>query len=281
MNANSKPKTSTVRYWLRDSAEQLADANIPSALLDAEIILAHTLRKSRTWIHAHHEEPIDERILDIADARLRLRLDRTPIAYIIGHKEFYSRLFKVTPSVLIPRPESEALIELLKTHLPETAKHLLDVGTGSGCLGITAKLEFPQLHVTLSDISRYALKVAEENAEKLNAEVTIIRSDLLSKLQSPNVKFDIIIANLPYVDKSWERSPETNTEPKLALFADNGGLALIYKLIQQIPFSIAPSGIVLLEADPAQHSAIIQYAAAHDLRHAATSNYALVFEAAG
>ena len=101
-------KTYPIRIWLRDAAEQLASVGIPSALLDAEIILAHTLRKSRTWLHAHGDETINIRDLEIANARLDLRLDRTPIAYIIGHKEFYSRLFKVTPSVLIPRPESEA-----------------------------------------------------------------------------------------------------------------------------------------------------------------------------
>ncbi len=276
MIKQSSISNDSVRIWTRDAAEELASAGIASALLDAEIILAHTLRKSRTWLHAHSEDLIRVRELEIANARLALRLDRTPIAYIIGHKEFYGRLFKVTPSVLIPRPESEAIITLLKAHLPEKATRLIDVGTGSGCLGITAKLELPQLEVTLADISHHALKVAESNAQSLNAEVTIIRSDLLSKLEIQHSQFDILLANLPYVDPSWERSPETNAEPELALFASDGGLALIKRLLQQAPESLLPGGIIILEADPEQHAAIIDCASNYNIHHITTDGYAIV-----
>lgn len=277
MSANSKPKTLTVNQWLKDAAEELATIGITSALLDAEIILAHTLRKSRTWLHAHHNDPIDPREEDIANARLALRLDRTPIAYIIGHKEFYSRLFKVTPSVLVPRPESEAIIELLKKYLPADAKTLVDVGTGSGCLGITAKLELPQLTVTLADVSRHALKVAEENAAIQRADITVVHSDLLAAV--PGI-FDVIIANLPYVDASWERSPETQYEPELALFADDGGLALIGRLLDQLPSHLLPGGLVLLEADPEQHPTIIRQAKTVGFTHVTTDGYALLLQAA-
>jgi release factor glutamine methyltransferase len=272
MNENSKPKTLSSNAWLRDAADQLAEANIPSARLDAEIILAHTIRKSRTWIHAHGDENLTQRFIDIANARLDLRLDHTPIAYIIGHKEFYTRSFRVTPSVLIPRPESESIITLLKKHIPAGAKRLIDVGTGSGCLGITAKLELPELNVTLVDISRHALKVAENNAAALHADVTLIQSDLLA--QAPGI-FDAVIANLPYVDKTWERSPETDKEPGLALFADDNGLALIEQLLQQLPESLNPSTLVLLEADPTQHEAIITHATKLGLKHVETEGYAI------
>jgi release factor glutamine methyltransferase len=272
MNENSKPKTLSSNAWLRDAADQLAEANIPSARLDAEIILAHTIRKSRTWIHAHGDENLTQRFIDIANARLDLRLDHTPIAYIIGHKEFYTRSFRVTPSVLIPRPESESIITLLKKHIPAGAKRLIDVGTGSGCLGITAKLELPELNVTLVDISRHALKVAENNAAALHADVTLIQSDLLA--QAPGI-FDVVIANLPYVDKTWERSPETDKEPGLALFADDNGLALIEQLLQQLPESLNPSTLILLEADPTQHEAIITHATKLGLKHVETEGYAI------
>ncbi len=275
MSANSKLRISTVNTWLRDAAEELAAVGITSALLDAEIILAHTLRKSRTWLHAHHDDPLDPREYDIANARLALRLDRTPIAYIIGHKEFYSRLFKVTPSVLVPRPESEAVIELLKKYATKkSAATLVDIGTGSGCLGITAKLELPHLNVTLSDIDHRALVVAKANADLLGASVQCIRSDLLRSVPGT---FDIIIANLPYVDESWETSPETRYEPAGALFADNGGLALIESFLAQVPTHLAPHGLVLLEADPEQHGAIILSAASAGLSHEETSGYALAF----
>lgn len=263
----------TIKAWTKDAAEQLAEANIASALLDAEIILAHTLRRSRTWLHAHDDEPLSDREYEIAAARLALRSDRVPIAYIIGHKEFYGRIFKVTPSVLIPRPESETIIELLGQHLPANATRLIDVGTGSGCLGITAKLEHPELDVTLADISRHALTVARENARTLRADVAILRSNLLDQLPGT---CDIILANLPYVDRSWQRSPETDAEPALALFADHGGLALIERLVLQLPASLAPGGIALLEADPEQHAAIIELAARHGLHHRETRDYIVV-----
>ncbi|MDB5167994.1 MAG: putative Modification methylase, HemK family [Candidatus Saccharibacteria bacterium] len=267
MNENLPLKALVIRDWLRDAAGQLANAGISSAKLDAEIILSHTLRQSRTYLHAHDDELVSVRHVEIADARLQLRLDRTPIAYIVGHKEFYGRLFKVNPATLIPRPESETIITILKELTAQTAinlsqspPRLVDIGTGSGCLGITAKLEMPELEVTLVDVSRQALRVAETNAKELHAEVIMTRSDLLHSY--PFVA-DYIVANLPYVDPEWERSPETNYEPALALFAADDGLALINKLLQQAPLHLKSGGYILLEADPRQHAAIIKTAKGH------------------
>ncbi len=262
-----------INSWLRDAAEQLAGVGITTALLDAEIILAHTLRKSRTYLHAHGDEDMSLRELEIANARLDLRLDRVPIAYIIGHKEFYGRTFKVTPSVLVPRPESETIITLLDKYYTDDKTSLIDVGTGSGCLGITAKLEHPALEVTLADIDRHALKVAEQNAENLHAQVTTLRSDLLSS--APFV-YDYIIANLPYVDREWERSPETNQEPEIALFADDNGVALIYKLLDQTSSRLSTRGVLFVEADPYQHERIITYATKNGLSHIETVDYIIV-----
>jgi len=269
MNANLPPKMPAISAWLRSATAQLTAAAIPSAHLDAEILLAHTLKKSRTFLHAHGDEELDVRQIEIADARLALRLDRIPIAYIIGHKEFYGRLFRVTPATLIPRPETETIIELLKEivptmtpPLPHTTR-LVDVGTGSGCIGITAKLEFPELEVTLTDISRHALNVAAGNAKFLKADVTLTRSNLL--IDYPFTA-DFILANLPYVDTEWERSLETNFEPKLALFAENHGLALIYRLIDEAEIRCAKQGFTLLEADPRQHDDIIIYAKSRGFR---------------
>ncbi|OJU87933.1 protein-(glutamine-N5) methyltransferase, release factor-specific [Candidatus Saccharibacteria bacterium 49-20] len=255
----------TIQDWLSRATSQLTRADIPSARLDAELILSHTLREPRTWLHSHHDEPLESRQLEIANARLDLRLDRVPVAYIIGHKEFYGHPFKVTTATLIPRPESETLIELLDEALPKNERlivdrplRLVDVGTGSGNLGITAKLAHPELEVTLVDISRHALNVAEENAEALHAEVDTVQSDLLTSY--PFVA-DVIIANLPYVDIEWERSPETNHEPDSALFAPNNGLALIFELLIQTKEKLTLGGKLILEADPEQHKAIIKEAA--------------------
>lgn len=270
-----------IHEWIHEATHELVGVGIGTAKLDAELVLSHTLRKPRTWLHMYRDEELSDRHREIADARLSLRLDRVPLAYIIGHKEFYGRRFVVTPSVLIPRPESEALIELLKVLLPNTValpghtKRLVDVGTGSGCLGITAKLEFPELDVTLTDISKHALLVAQKNAKRLSAKVKTLVGDLLS---SYHLTPDIIVANLPYVDTTWERSPETEHEPAVALFSDDGGLLLIKKLIAQASDMLPVGGFLLLEADPEQHLPITQQAERGGLRHRQTKGYAICFE---
>lgn len=268
----------TIADWLRDSTSLLKGVGIESARLDAEIILAHTLKKPRTYLHAHTDEVVDRRTREIANARIDLRLDFTPIAYIIGHKEFYGRRFKVSTATLIPRPESETIIELLHEILPRNQSLLptrlsaIDVGTGSGCLGITAALEFPDLKMTLVDISRHALKIAEWNATQLGADVTLERGDLL---RGQAQKFDVIIANLPYVDPGWTVSPETNAEPEIALYAAKGGLALINQLLVQAVDLTRPGSILLLEADPRQHDAIIRECKTHGFNCIQTRGFIL------
>lgn len=264
-----------ISAWLIQATKRLKDIGIMSARLDAELLLANTLRRERTYLHAHLDEPIDPRRLDIAEARLDLRLDRVPLAYILGYKEFYGRRFTVTPSVLVPRPESEDMITLLleaSTHSLTGPHTLIDIGTGSGCLGITAKLELPQLSVTLADVSPQALAVAEKNAANLQAHVTFRQQSLLTQHVEP---LQYILANLPYVDTSWPTSPETRHEPPLALFAKDHGLALINDLIDQVPRHLLPGGTLLLEADPEQHPEIITRAKARGLRHHKTLGYCL------
>ena len=264
-----------ISEWLKIATKSLKTANIPSARLDAELILANTLRKNRTYLHAHLDEEIDPRRFDIANARLDLRLDRVPIAYILGYKEFYGRKFTVSPSVLIPRPESEDLISLfLELTVSEIAeKVLIDVGAGSGCLGITAKLERNNLSVILSDISKPALNIAEKNANALNADVHIQQQSLLNGQLKP---VDYIFANLPYVDKSWDVSPELQYEPDIALFAEDEGLKLILQLISQAPRCLTPEGLLFIEADPQQHNRIIDEAVKNGFVKERVLNYILV-----
>ena len=264
-----------ISEWLKIATKSLKTANIPSARLDAELILANTLRKNRTYLHAHLDEEIDPRRFDIANARLDLRLDRVPIAYILGYKEFYGRRFTVSPSVLIPRPESEDLISLfLELTASEIAeKVLIDVGAGSGCLGITAKLERSNLSVILSDISKPALNIAEKNANALNADVHIQQQSLLNGQLKP---VDYIFANLPYVDKNWDVSPELQYEPEIALFAEDEGLKLILQLISQAPRCLTPEGLLFIEADPQQHNRIIDEAVKNGFVKERVLNYILV-----
>jgi len=282
MNENSPQPALAIKDWLADATRQLVFASIPSARLDSELILSHTLRKNRPYIHAHDSDILTERQVEIANARLALRLERVPVAYIIGHKEFYGRQFRVSTATLIPRPESEALMELLKQAVPsnttllvEKPLRLVDVGTGSGILGITAKLLYPELSVVLTDVSRYALGIAEENAKSLDADVTLIKSDLL---EAYPFTADIIIANLPYVDAEWERSEETNHEPAEALFANNNGKALIFELLLQTQSKLASGGFIILEADPVQHADIISEAKKYGLVLSDRLDYGLLLQ---
>ena len=269
-----------ISEWLKAAIKSLKNVGISSARLDAELILANTLRKNRTYLHAHLDEEIDPRRFDIANARLDLRLDRVPIAYILGYKEFYGRRFTVSPSVLIPRPESEDLISLfLELTASEIAeKVLIDVGTGSGCLGITAKLERSNLSVILSDISKPALNIAEKNANALNADVHIQQQSLLNGQLKP---VDYIFANLPYVDKNWDVSPELQYEPDIALFAEDEGLKLILQLISQAPRCLISEGLLFIEADPQQHNRIIDEAVKNGFVKERALDYILVLRFTG
>jgi release factor glutamine methyltransferase len=292
----------TIHQWLSNATSSLQAAGIPSARLDAELILAHVLKKDRTWLIAHASDtlPVDEDSafpaeraktneqlaasasettggVERANQLVRKRAQRIPLGYLLGHKEFYGRDFIVNEQVLIPRPETEAMIESLQRIASQKDGALLDVGTGSGCIAITAKLELPKLTVIAADISDPALDIAKLNAIKLGADVTFISSDLLSSIDGT---FDYILSNLPYVDPEWERSPETNYEPPLALFAKDHGLALINRLITDAPKHLADNGYFLLEADPEQHESIKKTGATHGLRLVETNDYTVVLQKA-
>ena len=269
----------TIAQWLKQATDELADDMLLSPRLDAEIILAHTLKHPRTYLHAHPEEPVSPRDEDIANARVELRKDRVPVAYILGHKEFYGRRFSVTPATLIPRPESEQLITMLKSLVPATSalpgivdRRLVDIGTGSGCLGITAKLELPELDVALVDSSRHALNIAERNLRSLGAEAETFVSDLLAGYPySP----DIVVANLPYVDRSWDQSPELANEPAEALYADDRGLSVIKRCIEQVASRAKPDALLLLEADPRQLDDIAAFARTSGFKEIARDDFAI------
>lgn len=283
MNANSKQLApQTIESWLQDATHHLSAADIPSARLDAELLLAHSLKQSRTWLITHQNDNIlDLKTLENASKMLAKRLQRVPIAYLTKHKEFYNRSFYVDESVLIPRPESETMIEVLKDLHDSMTHSVLDVGTGSGCLGITAKLEIPSLSVTVSDISEDALKVAKKNASSLGAKpIRYVQSDLLEHWLSHDnpQKFDIIVANLPYVNPKWEQSPETAHEPALALYAKDNGLELIKKCVQQASALTPVSGYLLLEADPEQHKDIINTARLHGFEKKRVDDYIVALQ---
>lgn len=244
--------------------------------LDAELILAHALNKERVFLHAHPDYELTESEQEKAEDYLKRRQNHEPVAYILGFKEFYGREFVVTPDTLIPRPETEAIIDLVKELSLEKPK-ILDVGTGSGCIAITLKLELPESDVTAVDISEKALIVAEKNADNLHANLEFKKSDLLKNVDE---KFDIIVANLPYVDKNWDwLSPELDFEPETALYSEDFGLKDIKNLILESNTKLAEQGKLILESDISQHEAIENFVKSNtNMRLVKTSGLAQMFE---
>lgn len=239
-----------VSSWLKNAAKTIDR-------LDAELILAHSFGKERTFLHAHPDYELGPAQIAQAGQYLQRRAQDEPLAYIIGSKDFYGRQFDVTPDVLIPRPETEALIEAAKRLKP--AK-ILDVGTGSGCIAITLAKELPEAQITGVDISPRALEIAQKNAQKHHAKVVFRQSDLLKGLSEAE-KYDLVVANLPYVDRNWPwLGSELAFEPETALYAEDGGLELIKELIRQAPAHLEPRGYLLLEADRSQHAKITAFA---------------------
>ena len=265
----------TIKSVLENSISQLTQAGVLTPRLDTEVLLAHTLGVGREYLAAHPEKNLSTSTIKSFAQLVSQRQQRVPIAYLTGYKEFYGLDFRVTADVLVPRPETEDLVELaleLDQKKSWKSTKVLDVGCGSGCIGITLKLEKPEWDITLSDISSEALKIADQNATKLGVDVTTIQSDLLSSSLLSSSSFDAIVANLPYVDRTWQVSPELAHEPAAALYAEEGGLRLIYKLIKQ---STGMTTHLLLEADPEQHQNIINFAQKHGFYHKETRGYAL------
>lgn len=240
------------------SVSRLQTVGITSARLDCLLLLSDELEKDRLWLLAHDDQTMTtSQLLDL-ESRLGRREAREPLAYIRSSVEFYGHSFQVSPDTLIPRPETEQLVTTACALPLQPGDRIIDVGTGSGCIGISIKLERPELSVELSDISSDALEIAKSNAQILKADVTLSISDLLGSTSEE--KAALIIANLPYVDTTWERSPETAFEPALALYADTAGTKLIKQLIIQAPMHLRVHGHVLLEADPRQFKEIIDFA---------------------
>ena len=252
----------TISEWLNKSVINC---------LDAELILTQYLGASdRSYLVAHsNDELVDTSVIDNQAAR---RADGEPLAYILGYREFYGRRFFVTPDVLIPRPETEDIIDIAKRLKP--AK-ILDVGTGSGCIAITLALELPDAEVSAIDISSEALRQAQKNAAHHHAKILFCKSDLLSNYH-PSAG-TLIVANLPYVDATWDwlNRRSLDFEPTSALYAEQSGLELIYRLIDQTPTGCP----LLLEADPCQHKSIVEYAKSQGFKLAKKQNYILHFTA--
>lgn len=263
-------------------ADWLKRAKTEIDSLDAELIAVHALNfKDRTEVILNENKDYDTSKLDVMLARRKTGL---PLAYVLKKKEFYGRDFYVDQNVLIPRVETEQIVtEVLDIVAAEKMLEptIIDIGTGSGCIPITLKLELKQRglrsRVFGTDISKNALEVAKLNAEQLMAGVTFYESDLLAQVEGLP---DIMTANLPYVDVNWDfLSPNLKYEPALALYAGDGGLKLIKQLFDQISARKIDEKkrFLIIEADVLQNEAIIKYASERGFKLIAYQKYMLGF----
>jgi release factor glutamine methyltransferase len=248
----------TVRTLLADAGARLTRAGITTARLDAQVLLAHVLGRDRAYLMAHPE------LQPPGPARLRFqrllsrRESREPVAYLTGWKEFSGIKLKVTPWVLVPRPETETLVERAISCLRSDARRraAIDVGTGSGAIAMALAAHCRRLKVDAVDLSPRALAVARANARLLGLEkrVRVRRANLLEGAHPA----DLVVANLPYLSSFQMRRlpPEVRLEPKMALHGGPDGLRLIRRLVAQAAHVLRSDGCLLLECDPAQAASI-------------------------
>lgn len=241
---------------------------------ELEIFLCKVLDISRTEVVLQEDRNLSNSEIAALDKMVNDRKAGKPAAYILNEKEFYGRMFYVDENVLIPRPETETIIdivcEIVKQNFCDKKVRVVDVGTGSSCIATTLKCELGDgAEITATDKSLEALEVAKRNAERHNAAIQFNESDLLG---SVNGDFDIIVANLPYVDSNWDWLDKNalSFEPKKALYADDEGLVLIYQLIKQ---AAKRTEFIVLEADPCQHGKIIEYAKKYGLECLKTDGF--------
>jgi release factor glutamine methyltransferase len=254
----------TIRDALTEGSGILAAAGIESPGLDAGLLLAAVLNTGRSSLVAAGPDPLTEESFAAFNDFIKRRLAGECIAYIVGRKEFYGLEFLANPSVLVPRPETELLVEVAIERMgngDQIQNRVLDLCTGSGAVAIALKHEIPELEVWATDISPEALTVASANAARLlpPASITFFQGDLYEALSPLLIThFSFIVSNPPYIPTSDipNLSPEVRGEPILALDGGSDGLDLIRKIISHAPPYLGSGGVLLLEADPRQMGSI-------------------------
>jgi release factor glutamine methyltransferase len=248
----------TTREALKQGTTQLHPG--PNAIRDAELLLMRALEKDRAWLLTHPDAPIEPNQLAQYKTWINRRQRHEPIQYILGEQEFYGLVFHVTRDVLIPRPETEHLVEATLERLPEnTPLRIADIGTGSGAIAIALAHKLPQAKITALDISTAALAVAKENAVRHNVaeRIDFRQSDLLEA--APGELFDAIVSNPPYVATTEELEPQVrNYEPQTALYAGETGLDIYRRLIPQAKAALKPEGWLLIEIGHGQSKALAE-----------------------
>lgn len=230
--------------------------------LDAHVLLGEVLRVERAYLLAYPEQPLTETQTHQFEAMVRRHADGEPVAYILGRRGFYDRDFIVTPDVLIPRPETELLLERALAFVANRPNAVVaDIGTGSGALAVTLATHAPQATVYAVDISEAALGVARRNAEQYDIaeRVAFLQGDLLEPLIRRGIRLDLIMANLPYIaSDEVPRLAVSRYEPVLALDGGPDGLVLVRRLLDQLPDVLTNDGLALFEIGADQGPAALE-----------------------
>lgn len=251
--------------WM-SAAELLEKAGLADARFEAEVLLRHATNRNRAQFYAALTDPMTKRDFNRFFELVEERIERRPLAYITGAREFYRLEFRVTPDVLIPRPETELLVDTALDHLRQTrvrGAQIADVGAGSGAVGIAIAHHRRGARLVATDISAAALSVARGNADRLlrRSSAHFVQGDLLTPLQG---LFHCVVANLPYIpeERLAQLEPEVaQHEPRQALTPGTSGTELQLRLLTQLRPRLAPNGIAVLELDPGQEEAIAAAAA--------------------
>jgi release factor glutamine methyltransferase len=257
----------TLRQSITEAAATLAtDSHLrDQAHRDAEVLLLHVLQVDRATLLAHPDRALTPQQLGTYDAAIARRLGHEPIQYITGEQEFFGLRLKVTPATLIPRPETEHLVEAALDRLPhDRPLNILDVGTGTGAIALALAAHLPQARITAIDISAEALKVARENAtaHNLSDRIRFHQSDLIAGLPEDQERiafFDAVVSNPPYIpenDRAGLHPQVRDYEPSQALFAGPTGLDIYCRLIPQARAALLPGGLLAMEIGHGQREAL-------------------------
>ena len=266
----------TVARLIESMRGYFAARGIASARLDAELLLAHVLRKPRIYLYAHYDQPVSDPERDALRELARRRARREPMAYILGEQEFYGHALKVDRRVLVPRPETEALVDAARAYLQACATRrprILDIGTGSGAIAIALALDVPTADVVACDVGADALAVARHNVDRhqLGERVTVVQCDVRSLAGGAHAAaaapwaeppFDVIVSNPPYLgeDERAELMPDVRDyEPGVALFAEDDGRAVLRAVLAVAEAHLAAVGLLAVEMAP-RHAAWMERA---------------------
>lgn len=255
----------TIQDILSTGTAYLEARGIEAARHSMQSLLVHVLGKNKTWLYLHYDDPLNEEQLAPLRELLRERGKGVPLQHLLGSSEFYRREFKTDSRALIPRPETEELVEFALNMVEhKIGMKVLDMGCGSGIIGITLALELldHRPEVVMADISEDALSLTLENATSLGAKVKTYRSDLFSAWQQqeenaviPPSGFNLVLANLPYVPDHEQLAPEVLHDPATALYGGPDGLDVVRRFLAELRLHLAPDGLVMLEVGHDQGAA--------------------------